>query len=535
MRKLVLLVMVVSTLLMGGITASARQDKSVVDAFPADPTTFNTITWVEGVDSYVQDLVFPSLSLTNVETGQPEPYLAEWEISPDGLTYSFTIRDDAFWSDGLPITSTDVAFTLNAMFSPNVQTFRTISGLDSINIIDDKHFEIVLTTPTCDLFSQIAVGIMPAHKFAADYSDFMTSDFNNKPDVSGGPFMLTDRSVDEYLRFEANDTFFMGRPNIDQYLVQVIVDPQVRIQAVESGQADYALGLRSDQIGPFKDNPSFTLHPREANGWIVILFNLADPAQPMPAHDENGNLIDQPPHPILGDQMVRQALIMGWDHEDGVFLTGEGARRLVGPVSPILTDDYDNNLELYPYDPQAAAALLDEAGWVLNGDVREKDGVPLSLDLVYIAGFEDYAAVVADYWKALGVDVKLTTGEQGQIINDYVASQTFDTFIIQAGWPEPTPDVLLNFMWNSANDFGTDFSSFANEEFDSTLAQLATAACTVEARQPLYYRLQEIIHDDAVSDFISTTVDYVVTSARIGNYEITAWGQTPVWEWTVSD
>ena len=106
---------------------------------------------------------------------------------------------------------------------------------------------------------------------------------------------------------------------------------------------------------------------------------------------------------------------------------------------------------------------------------------------------------------------------------------------IQAGWPEPTPDVLLNFMWNSNNDFGTDFSSFANPEFDGILAQLSTAACTVEARQPLYYRLQEIIHDDAISDFISTTVDYAVTSARIGNYEITAWGQTPVWEWTISN
>ena len=252
MRKLVLLVMLICTLL-SVATASARQDKAVVDAFPADPTTFNTITWVEGVDSYVQDLVFPSLSLTNLATGLPEPYLAEWEISPDGLTYTFSIREDAFWSDGVPITSTDVSFTLNAMFSPDVQTFRSISGLDSINIIDDKHFEIVLTTPTCGLFSELEMGIMPSHKFADDYSDFMTSDFNNNPDISGGPFILTDRSVDEYLRFEANDTFFMGRPNIDQYLVQVIVDPQVRIQAVESGQADYALGLRSDQIGPFDE------------------------------------------------------------------------------------------------------------------------------------------------------------------------------------------------------------------------------------------------------------------------------------------
>ncbi len=534
MRKSVLLVMFVCMVL-GVTSASAQDGKTFVDAYPADPTTFNTITWVEGVDNFAQELIFPYLSTNNLETGAPEPYLAEWVVSPDGLTYTFSIREDAVWSDGVPITSTDVAFTLNAMFSDQVQTFRTIGALEAINILDDKHFEIVLTTPACDLFSQIGVGIMPAHKFAADYSDFMTSDFNIHPDISGGPFILTDRSVDEYLRFEANDTFFMGRPQIDQYLIQVIVDPQVRIQAVESGAADYMLGLSSDQIGPFENNPDFILHPREANGWDVILFNLADPAQPMPAYDADGNMVDQPPHPILGDVRVRQALIMGWDHEDGVFLTGEGARRLVGPIAPILTDAYDNDLELYPYDPPAAAALLDEAGWVLNGDVREKDGVPMKLEVVYIAGFEDYAAVLADYWTSLGVDVTLTTGEQGVIINDYVASQTFDVFIIQAAWDRPSPDVLLNFLWNSAGDFGTNFSSFVNPEFDGILAELATASCSVDARQPLYYRIQEIFKDQAVSDFISTTVDYVVTNSRIGNAEFSAWGHSPTWEWTISD
>ncbi len=534
MRKLALLFMFMC-LVLSGLPAFAQGGKTIVDAFPADPTTFNTVTWVEAVDVYAQNLIFPALFRNNLETGQPEPYLATWEISEDGLTYTFTIREDAVWSDGVPITSADVAFTLNAMFNPNVQTFRTISGLDSINILDDKRFEIVLTAPTCGLFNQIGIGIMPAHKFAADYSDFMTSPFNTNPDVSGGPFILTERATDEFLRFEANDTFFMGRPQIDQYLIRVFPDPQVRIQAVQSGEADYVMGLSSDQIAPFMDNPAFNIHPRELNGWRVVLFNLADPAQPMPARDQDGNLVEQPPHPILGDRRVRQALIMGWNHDDGVTITGTGARRLVGPVSPILADAYNNDLELYPYDPAAAAALLDEAGWVLNGNVREKDGVPLALEVVYIAGFADYAAVIADYWTALGVDVKLTTGEQGVIINEYVASQKFDVFVIQVGWDQPSPDVLLNFLWNSANDFGTNFASFVNEEFDGLLAELATASCSTEARQPLYYRLQEILHEEAAADFISTIVDYVVTSARIGNVEFTAWGFTPIWEWTVND
>lgn len=533
MRKPVLLFVLVC-LILGGTFASAQEPRTLVDAITADPSTFNPVTTVEAVDAAAQALVFPMLALNNLETGLPEPSLAEWEISEDGLTYAFSIREDAVWSDGMPITSADVAFTLNAMFQPSVETFRTIDGLDSVNIIDDKHFEIVLNAPTCNLFSQANIPILPAHKFAADYSDFMTSDFNTNPDVSGGPFILTERAADEFLRFEANDTFFLGRPQIDQYLMRIIVDPDVRLQALQSGEVDLVGALSSDQITPFMDNPNYVLHPRELNGFRLALFNLADPDQAMPGYDEAGNRVEQAPHPILGDPLVRKALIMGWNHDDGVLLTGTGARRLVGPVAPILTDAYNNDLELYPYDPEAAAALLDEAGWVLNGDVREKDGVPLALEIVYIAGFENYPPVMADYWTDLGVDVTLTTGEQGVIINEYVASQAFDVFIIQVAWADPVPDVLLNFLWNGANDIGTNFGSFVNEEFDGILAELATASCDVATRQPLYFRLQEIIHEEAATDFISSVVDYVVTTSRVGNAEFTAWGLEP-WEWTVSD
>lgn len=534
MRKILLLCLLVLSV---GMSATAQDDdnETIVQAFPADSTTFNTVLQIESVDSVVQNLVFPYLAMNNLETGLPEPYLADWEVSEDGLTYTFTINEDAVWSDGVPITSTDVLFTLNAVWSDNVETFRTIDGVEAINEIDEKTFEIVLANPTCGLFSQIGVGIMPAHKFAPDYSDFMTSPFNTNPDVSGGPFVLTDRSVDEYLRFAANDTFFMGTPDIEQLILQVIVDEQVRIQSLESGAADWVAGLDSEQIAPFLDNPAYTVHPIEANGFVVTLFNHSDPAQPMPAHDEDGNYVEQPPHPILGDPLVRQALIQGWDHEDGVFLTGEGARRLVGPVAPILTDAYNNDLELYAYDPDVAGALLDEAGWVLNGDVREKDGMPLAIDLVYLGAFEEIATVMGDYWTDLGVDVTLTTGEQGAIIGETISPQTFDAFIVQVTWNEPTPDVLLNFLWSSNNDFGTNFGSFVDEEFDSLLAELTTADCAPEARQSIYNRLQEITYEQAATDFISTVVGYNVTSSRIANAEFSAWGNTPLWEWEIDE
>jgi peptide/nickel transport system substrate-binding protein len=530
-------VLLICLLLLAVMPIMAQDEVTLVWGVSGDPTTFNTILQTVAVEDAVQDLVFPPLYTSNLETGQPEPNLATWEVSEDGLTYTFTIRDDANWSDGTPITAQDAEFTINAMTSDNVETFRAISGLSAVNVVDDKTFEVVLEQPTCGLFNELNFGILPSHKFAADYSDFSTSEFNLEPDVSGGPFVFVERSADEFLRFAANDTYFGGRPNIDQIVVQIIPDPEVRTQALQSGEIDFYLGVSADQAELLEGDANVDVVSYPINGWMMNVFNHADPDNVMPGRDEDGNLVEQAPHPILGDVRVRQALIMGWDHDDVLFLVGDAALPLVGPVTPILTDAYNSNIEPYPYDPDQAAELLDEAGWVdSDGDgVRDKDGMPLELELLYLPEQENEATLIADYLRDLGVDTSLVTGEQGALINDRLFAQTYDMFVIGIGWDQPTPDVLLNFLYNSANDIGTNSSSFTDEEFDTLLGELATGSCDPMERQPIYYRIQEIAHDQAIGDFMYTQVAHVAKSLRLTNVEFTAWGYTPTNEWALTD
>jgi ABC-type transport system substrate-binding protein len=227
------------------------------------------------------------------------------------------------------------------MTSDNVETFREVSGLSAVNEIDDKTFEVVLEQPTCGLFSEIGFGIMPAHKFADDYSDFSDSEFNLGPDISGGPFIFEERAVDEFLRFRANDSYFEGRPNIDQLVVQVIPDPDVRTQAIESGAIDYTT-LTPDQAELLQGNENVMVVSYPLNGWRMNMFNLADPENPSPAYDEDGNPVEQAPHPILSDVNVRKALIMGWNHDDALFLAGDAALPLPGPVTPALPEAFDS-------------------------------------------------------------------------------------------------------------------------------------------------------------------------------------------------
>jgi peptide/nickel transport system substrate-binding protein len=528
-------VLLIGLVLLAIMPMLAQDESTLRWGFPADSTTFNTVLQVEAVDSVLQSLVFPQLSRNNLVTGQPEPNLASWEISEDGLTYTFTIREDANWSDGTPITAQDAVFTINALTSENVETFRAITGLSAINVIDEKTFEIVLEQATCGLLSELSFGIMPAHKFAEDYSDFAISELNLGPDISGGPYVFVERSTDEFLRFAANDTYFDGRPNIDQIVIQVIPDNDVRTQAIQSGDIDYT-NVTAEQAELLAGNPDVEVISYPINGWYMTMFNLADPANMMPARDEAGNPVEQAPHPILSDVRVRQALIMGWNHEDALFLAGESALPLPGPVTPALPDAFNSDLAPYAYDPDAAAALLDEAGWVdSDGDgIRDKDGVPLELDLIYLAANENDATLMADYWRDLGVEATLVTGEQGAMIGDRLAPQNFDMFVIGISWNQPTADVMLNFLYSSANDPGTNFASFVDEEFDSLLGELATGSCDPMARQPIYHRLQEIAYEQAIADYLYTQVAYVAKTPRLTNIEFTTWGTTPINQWELA-
>lgn len=177
-------------LLSVGVATAQDAPTSMKEAIANDIENFNTVTQSLSTSSIAQSFIFPSIFDVDVESGLPAPTgLTSWTISDDGLTYTFTIRADANWSDGTPISAHDVKFTFDAIAQDTVETFRKsfIESISAVNVIDDKTFEIVLMDATCNLWGNISTLIMPAHKFAADFSDFTSSAFNVAPDISGDP------------------------------------------------------------------------------------------------------------------------------------------------------------------------------------------------------------------------------------------------------------------------------------------------------------------------------------------------------------
>lgn len=527
------------------ITAQGAADTLVL-VLGADIDGLNAVTEQSAVSNTASSFIWPALFDVDPNSGLPQPGLTSWEISEDGLTYTFTIREGAQWSDGTPITAHDAKFTLDALTNPQVASpFAGIATWSAVNVIDDLTFEIVVPTIDCSFLSQLQLGLMPSHRFAPDYSDFMTNTLNSTPDIAGGPYILEEYAPDEFLRYRSNPLYWKGEPKIPNLIFRIIPDSEVRLQALLNGDIDLSTVTADEELAVV-DNPNLNLVRVPSNSFLYLTLNLADPNNPMAAVGENGELNDQGPHPVFGDLAVRKAVVLGYDKQAIMELYGEGATRTVGTVPPMITWAYNSELEIPPYDPEAAAALLEEAGWVdADGDgVREKDGVLLEFQLDYIPGqaeTEALALLVQDQLGQVGFRVNLNAGEQQSLFGTRLLPQTFDAFVLSInGGSVSDPNYLSNFVLNSASDIpnaGLNTASYANPQVDEILAQARTVpGCAVEDRAELYHQMQEVVQEDAVADFVGSTNVRFAYNKRIQGISVAPWSTFyNVHEWTLAE
>ena len=275
-RLQVLLVVLVVLVLALSSSVFAQDDaNTLVFAINADTQGYNAFAQTS-VTNLVTSFMWPTLIQTDPQTGELLPNLASWTVSEDGLTYTFNIEPDAVWSDGLPITAQDVKFTLEASQSPVVGSFMAGQyNWSAINVIDDKTLEIVLPAVDCTFLGNLGWGIMPAHKFAADFTDFNTAAINTAPDIGGGPFIFDEHAPDEFIRLRANPNYWKGQPAIDNIVFQIIPDNEVAFQSLMGGAVDIA-AITADQDPAASSNPDLTIFRFALNTVAFTTFNLAD-------------------------------------------------------------------------------------------------------------------------------------------------------------------------------------------------------------------------------------------------------------------
>lgn len=484
---------------------------------------------------------------------------AGWEYNEDGTQLTVTLRQDAVWSDGEVINAEDVKFTYEAIKSAVIESDFTgyiDSIITAVDIVDDFTVTFTFAEADCTALNVVGYPVVPAHVFgfdgdyaAFDYTVMVGHSYDTEPTVSGGPFVWASTVAGQQVNLAANQAY-VDAPNgvIPAGYAAISTDDfNVQLDRFLAGELNFMASVPLPRMQEVRDSGNqFFEFP--ANAYTYIGFNLADPANPVSALDEAGNLVEQAPHPIFGDVRVRQAISHAVDTAaiiDGV-LNGEG-NPIVGteiPTSWAVNPD----LQPYAYDVDAAAALLDEAGWVLNADgVRVCDGclyaeagTPFTFTLITNDSNPqrvEIGTLVQDQLRGLGIEVDFQPQDFNTVV-ETITGQTHDAFIL--GWSlsfPANPDQTQIFS-AEADAVGSGFNtgSWINEEYIALNEQARTLpGCDQAARAELYHRMQEITYEEQPYVFLYAPNDMYAALPSVDGFS--PYPVQPFWNvetWAIS-
>jgi len=538
--------------------------------FGDDPTTFNPIIANDGTSYDVINRMFPDFIAVDSATvqymgGAKGGLVSSWDIADDGVTYTFHLRDDLVWSDGAPITAGDVAWFLDAVLSGETSTPRQelSNRVESYEVVDDHTLTIVFNEANCTLIDTLGpVYPVPAHiyeeAYGDDYAGMDENDYNLNPSVTGGEtFVFSNFRPGEQTTLLANSDFAdaeLGAVVPQGWVFKVVTDQVVQMEQFFAGELSFVDSVPQANRADVKARGAageFQTFETPAGTIRFLSLNIADPSNPQDGLDEDGNVIDQGHHPILGDVRVRQALNYGMNfdeiNEGAFFGTGVPVASHVRP-----TDwSFPEGLEPYPFDPDAAMALLDEAGFT-DGDgdgVREcngceyaEEGAPLALTVKTNAGNTSQEAlytILQDQWNELGFDITLEFVEFGTLVSEFTA-QTYDAIGVFWGLATPAnPNGIADIFLPEADVVGAGYNtqSFNNPRLNQLIAEARNLpGCDVETRKAMYGEAYQILRDESPWIWISTGNVLLAAQTNVENWAPRAGGSR--WNidaWTIAE
>lgn len=549
----------------------------IFDYDTTDPETFNPLTSGDASSSNAWGPMYPSLFTIDPQTGNSAPNLpgglaTGWEFNEEGTQVTITLREDAFWSDGTQITAADYVWSANAIRSgeidsPRTSMFATLAdgteaggNITEIEAVDDFTVVVTFDAPNCRAFEDINDATpVPAHVWEELYGDDLASMLEEPrrlPEVTFGPFF--DPEFDPESRYS-----LLPNPDyIDAYAGYVVPSERVtlNIPSVEVATERFLageltiLGVPSVRQNDFRTDPEladYQIFEFTSNGFSFFALNHANPANPQPAFDEDGNPLEQEPHPVLGDVLVRRAISQSFDINSIIENIRDGSGIPVATHTIPTSWVYNPDLA-YEFDPEAAAALLEEAGWVDDdGDPAtpricqgclfsqevdpEFEGSPLELRITVTDSSEQTiqtGEVVAAALGDLGFDVNFEAVDFNSALVPDLVGQTFDMSIL--AWNLGLPvDPDGSFAYGPAADQpggGFNFGSYNFPEYNDLLEQAAdpaqTNGCDPEVRRELYLQSQQILFDELPYIYLWVGENMTAAQPNLINWNPTAFSRT---------
>ena len=403
-----------------------------------------------------EPLIQSTLTVTNPDLTIGYDLATDYSVSGDGLTWTVTVRDDVRFTDGEPLTAEDVAFTYNMV--KETSSVNDFTMLDSAEAADDSTVVFHMNRPfSIWPYTMAAVGIVPEHAYDS-------ASYGSSP-VGSGRYLLKQWDRGQQVILEANPDYYGEAPQMERVTI-LFMEEDAAFLAVRAGQADlaYTSAVYSDQS---VDGYSLASYATVDNRGINL------PAVPEYT-DAEGRTVG---NDFTADVRVRRAVNLGVDRQEMIdhVLNGFGT-----PAYSVCDQmPWYSEASETAYDPEGAAALLDEAGWIPGSDgVREKDGRKAELNLLYTAGDSVRQALAADLADQLG----------GLGISCTIEGVGWDTAYDRAlsdpllwGWGSHTPMELYNIYHTVGETGSARYSPYSNAAVDRYMDQALAAGNLEEA------------------------------------------------------
>jgi peptide/nickel transport system substrate-binding protein len=447
--------------MMLSMNAAAAGKTDLVVAMDADIETLHPSDYSTTIEINILNQIYDKLIYMNPDGAEdPEPRIAQsWEISEDGLDYTFHLRDDVRFHDGTPLTAEDVKFSLEMYQNSDYQS-ANVDGLDTVEAVDDSTVVCHLASP----YSPFLLGISACNIASKAYSESVSpEEFASNPNGCG-PYRYVSRASGSNVVLEANEDYYGGAPEIKKVTFEVIPDTTTTAIALQTGEVNFA-EIASSNLVMLESNPQITIAEAPTSGFTYVSMNL-----------------EKEP---FSNVLVRQAINYAINRENLVAVCYDGKAEVNSNICAKSRFGYSDDQPQYGYDPEKAKELLAEAGIE----------TPYDLGAILVAEkYENLATVIQADLAAVGLNTTIVKEEFNTYIGD-LTSGSYDLCALEMTLEGDTQQLALAFTtdWiGMANN-----ARYSDEEMDELFAQ-AGIVNDSEERAAIYDKIFTKAQEEAV-------------------------------------
>ncbi|MFG0328300.1 MAG: ABC transporter substrate-binding protein [Phycisphaerales bacterium] len=493
---------------------------SLIQVWNSEPQTLTPFVARDAYATRVYREVLEKLCWADVDApyGYTPGLAREWEVSEDGLEITFKLFENATWWDGAPVTADDVIFTfdlvMNEEIDAPVQRSYLGDNVESWTKIDDHTIKFVMKETYFDSVGIVGnlLFMLPKHV----YGDFSAEEYNERIKElcrGSGPWVIESWEKGAQLVLTRNENYWGPKPALERHVIRFIQSELPEFQEFKAGNVDL-IGPTPEQWSQNVDNDWEAVRGRPAQS--ILYYS------PLGGYGYMGYNLRLPK---FADKRTRQALTMLVDRRELIDTLREGIGEIVTGPFHFNSDQYNKNIEPWPFDPDRAMRLLNEVGWedtdedgVLDMDL-DNNGTREPFEITFLmpsgSSYSDrLQRYVREKFQAAGIKVNLDQLEWS-VFEQRLTERDFE--MVSLAWTgNPEGDPYQIWHSNEAENRGSNYIGFVNEEADRII-ETARRELDYDKRMALWHRFHEILHEEQPYTFLFNRPSLAFLDGRFEN------------------